>query len=220
MDTLRHLLSKIIFVIPLVILTAIIYWSGTKLIKHLPGGNFSFSNIFSADFLPAPIRLEKPTTTKPDDDYLIYSDATKGNKFYNDFINNLNNNTKNVSNQTMDGNVGNINKFPREKYIRNLSIFDNGHIYTGITFTGEAKNTMFSDNGTFSIIVIDPQGRVVAVDQAVAIGSIKTAGFVQFKSGIKSVLPNKIPCHLVFQAGPGSFDGFNRVFVAVPEICN
>lgn len=112
----------------------------------------------------------------------------------------------------------------KELYIRNLSIYEGGHIYTGISFVGEARSTMFI-NGKFPIIIADMAGRVVAVTYAEATTNWATPGWVRFQTRINSVLPNKVRCLAVFeQARSNSQYPYNDVGepvrVAVPVLCN
>ena len=102
-------------------------------------------------------------------------------------------------------------------YIRNLSIYEGGHIYTGISFTGEAKDTMFKD-GKFPIIIVDDKGKVITVIPGEATTNWSIPGWVRFRAKLPTTIPNKSPCTMVFQSAnsPAS----KPIYVAIPVICN
>lgn len=104
-------------------------------------------------------------------------------------------------------------------YIRNLSIYENGHIYTGLDFVGEARNSMFL-NGKFPIIIADKTGHAVFITYAEATTNWTAPGWVKFKTKITGSLPNKVPCTMVFeQARAQNFQG-QPIRVAISETCN
>ena len=230
METLRYLLSKIMILIPLLLIFAGLYWLGVKMFPLLP------KDSFSGDFLPAPgswgVSTKPPEPNNTDnlyvagepynanDNYRNISYASfdsKGNLIYmrgGDLFHQTN--TKQNSHQVFDTNNG---KYSKGLYLRNLSIYEGGHIYTGLTFTGEAKSAMFY-HGIMPITIIDVYGRVVAVEQAIAQQQWSTSGWTRFDVKIKSILPVRIPCNMIFQAAQGSPDSYNKVFVGVPEMCN
>lgn len=83
-------------------------------------------------------------------------------------------------------------------FIRNLSIFEGGHLYTGLSFVGEARSTMFK-GGRFPIIVVDQMGRVVGVSAAVATTDWTVAGWTRFETKLQYPLPTNTPCTMVFE---------------------
>lgn len=86
----------------------------------------------------------------------------------------------------------------RNANIRNLSIYENGIVYTGLSFVGEARSSMFRD-GKFPIVVLDQAGRVVGVSAAVAQTVWSVPGWVRFETRITYALPNKVPCTMIFE---------------------
>lgn len=86
----------------------------------------------------------------------------------------------------------------RRLTIRNLSIYQGGHIYTGLAFVGEARSMMFRD-GKFSIIVVDRAGRLVGISTAVAQTKWTVPGWVRFETKINYSLPSNAPCTMIFE---------------------
>ena len=113
----------------------------------------------------------------------------------------------------------------KEFFIKNLSIFQGGHIYTGISFTGEARDTMFQ-NAKFPIIIADTTGRPVSISYAEPVANASTPGWIVFRVRINDVLPNKVPCTMVFEQGKTTnqytYTNVNTplVRVAIPIVCN
>ncbi len=94
--------------------------------------------------------------------------------------------------------TGNTNGFAdRSLYIRNISLYEGGTIAHGLTFIGEARDTMFK-NGVFTILVVDAQGKVITNFNGVNTGAWSTAGWSRFKATVPSRLPPGIPCALIF----------------------
>ncbi len=123
-----------------------------------------------------------------------------------------------VNTNTTLPNAGNGGYAEKSLYIRNLSIYEGGHIYTGISFIGEAKNTMFQ-NGKFPIIIVDRNGRVATVATAEATTNWSVPGWTRFQTKINAVLPNKTPCTMVFQSA-GAYTTSQPTRVAIPILCN
>lgn len=86
----------------------------------------------------------------------------------------------------------------RNLYIRNLSIYEGGHVYTNLFFVGEARSTMFRE-GRFPIVLVDQFGKVIGVSAAVAQSNWAVPGWVRFETKIPYSLPNKAPCTMVFE---------------------
>lgn len=112
----------------------------------------------------------------------------------------------------------------KELYIRNLSIYEGGHLYMGLSFVGEAKSTMFI-NGGFPIIIADISGKVIAVIKAEATNDFAPAGWTRFQTKIISALPNKVRCSMVFEQAVNKNqypfnDGGQPVRVIIPVLCN
>ncbi|MBP6948575.1 MAG: hypothetical protein KBC41_00870 [Candidatus Pacebacteria bacterium] len=116
--------------------------------------------------------------------------------------------------------VQNTNNAPKSLYIRNLSLYQNGRIYQGISFTGEAKNIMFLQ-GKFPVVIVDQAtGRVISVSFAEATTDWAIPGWVRFKVTINNVGANKIPCTMVFEQARVQNSQAVPSRVAVPFICN
>ncbi len=86
----------------------------------------------------------------------------------------------------------------RSLYIRNLSIYEGGHVYTGLSFVGEARSTMFRE-GKFPIAVVDASGRLIGISVAIAQTTWSVPGWVRFETKITYPLPNNVPCTMVFE---------------------
>jgi hypothetical protein len=107
----------------------------------------------------------------------------------------------------------------KELYIRNLSIYEGGHVYTGLSFVGEARSSMFIQ-GRFPIIIADAKGRAVAIATAHATTDWAVPGWVRFQTKITSVLPNKASCTMVFEQATAQGAQKQPTRVAIPVLCN
>lgn len=108
----------------------------------------------------------------------------------------------------------------RSQYIRNLSIYQGGHIYTGLSFTGEARTEFFRD-GKFPIVVVDATGRVVGISAGVAATTWSVPGWVRFTTKIQYTLPNKVPCTMVFEENLTQAERTRApVRIPLPITCN
>jgi hypothetical protein len=107
----------------------------------------------------------------------------------------------------------------KELYIRNLSIYEGGRVYTGLSFVGEARSSMFIQ-GRFPIIIADAQGRAVAIATAHATTDWAVPGWVRFQTKITSVLPNKTSCTMVFEQAMVQGTQKQPTRVAIPVLCN
>ena len=105
--------------------------------------------------------------------------------------------------------------------IRNLSVYEGGHVYTGLQFVGEARSTMFKE-GKFPIIVVDQNGRMVGVSAAVATTDWTVPGWTRFETRISYVLPKNMPCTMVFEEALTSNEKINRQPLRIPirVMCN
>jgi hypothetical protein len=113
-----------------------------------------------------------------------------------------------------------VTPLQRTLYIRNLSIYERGHVYTGLSFIGEARSTLFRD-GKFPIVVVDGNGRVVGVSAAVATTQWSVPGWVRFAAKIDYALPNNILCTMVFEEALASTERSRQPLrVPVPVMCN
>ncbi len=105
--------------------------------------------------------------------------------------------------------------------IRNLSIYEGGHVYTGLAFVGEAKASMFRD-GKFPIVVVDQAGKVVGVSAAIATTNWTVPGWVRFETKITYPLPVNVPCTMIFEEALTQQERNTRQPLRVPiqERCN
>jgi hypothetical protein len=108
---------------------------------------------------------------------------------------------------------------PKELYIRNLSIYERGYVYTGLTFVGEARSTMFQ-NGHFPVVIVDAQGKVLSVNYAEATSDWTVAGWAKFGIRINGSLPNNIPCTMVFEQARVSGSQAVPTRIAIPIQCH
>lgn len=111
----------------------------------------------------------------------------------------------------------NIPTVQKISYLRNLSVYDGQSIHTGSTFVGETRDTMFS-TGRFPVIILNPNGQVVAVNYAEATTNWAIPGWVRFQVKINSVLPSNLPCTMVFQSA--NRIASQQVKVMMPIVCN
>jgi hypothetical protein len=117
----------------------------------------------------------------------------------------------------------------RSTYIRNLSIYENGPAYYGLSFFGEARNEMFR-NGAFPVLVIDQRGVVIGVSRASSTGAWSVPGWSRFTVSINHTIPpGGRPCSIVFEQGriqnQNSWSGQSQeasqpVRVGIPVRCN
>lgn len=107
---------------------------------------------------------------------------------------------------------------PRELYVRNLSFYQGGAIYSGISFGGEARESMFRD-GRFRIIIADHLGRPVASSYAYMTNTWAPAGWRRFQTKLEGSLPDKVSCTMVFESANAQSNG-KIVRVAMPVLCS
>ncbi len=109
----------------------------------------------------------------------------------------------------------------RNLTIRNLSIYEGGHVYTGLSFVGEAKSTMFRD-GKFPIVMVDQKGRMVGISAAIATTNWTVPGWTRFETKITYVLPNNVPCTMVFEEALTQNEKLTRqpLRIPMPMRCN
>ena len=108
----------------------------------------------------------------------------------------------------------------RALYIRNLSIFQGGHVYTGLSFIGEAKSSMFK-NGRFPIVVVDASGKIVGVSFAIAETTWAVPGWVRFRTKIDYLLPSNVPCTMIFEEALNQTERVRQpARVSIPIRCN
>lgn len=122
----------------------------------------------------------------------------------------------NIATQTKNNNTS-LSYANRATYVRNLSIYEGGHLYTGLSFYGEARSSMFKDKA-FPIIILDNQGKIASIVKAEAMDTWSVPGWVRFNAKIVNVLPNKTQCTMIFQSAYSTKE--NPAYVAMPALCN
>ncbi len=247
MDIIRYLLSSLFKIAIVLFFAAIVWWLVSLFI---PGSSlramFSLSATSTAKggWLPAPgswnglfgqQKIATGNTYVHGEAFNGYGNAYNGNQggAQVDYITYTmdgtkiirgNNNEEVFDNQNEINSNQNVNSdgySQRNLYVRNLSIYEGGHAYTGLSFVGEARNTMFQD-GKFPIIIVNNAGQVVSISSAEAISNWTIPGWTKFQVKIKDTLPYKVPCTMVFEsAKPNySYQPIQTVRVAVPLMCN
>lgn len=217
METLRYLISKTILLIVIIVCL----WGTTIIVKKFfPAFSlFSPVHFFTDDWLPDPVNRSALNEPEVADltPYLYKGERSSWVSYVQYTKNGMNiiNPAPNVSATTTLSNGFS----PVDLYLRRLSIYTGGMIYTGLSFTGEARNTFFN-KGTFPIYVTDINGRIVDTEIAYATSDWTVPGWTRFTVTIKGVLPVRTMCALVFRAASGSSAGYSGTQVAVPEMCN
>jgi hypothetical protein len=108
----------------------------------------------------------------------------------------------------------------RSQYIRNLSIYESGSVYTGLGFVGEARSQFFRE-GRFPILIVNAQGKVVGMSFGVAESVWSVPGWVRFSTKINYALPVKEPCTMIFEEMLSQSERNRAPFrVAMPIRCN
>ena len=129
-----------------------------------------------------------------------------------------NNGVTQPTNQNQQTNVVYAKK---DLYIRSLTIYEGGRIYSNLDFSGEAKNTMFND-GKFNVIIVEQlTGKVLAHAHGVAQSNWTVPGWARFQVRFASVLPSQATsCAMIFEAGKPTGINGELLRVAVPVKCN
>ena len=109
----------------------------------------------------------------------------------------------------------------RSLYIRNISIYEGGRTYTGLTFIGEARSSMFL-NGRFPIIIAEQAtGRVLSVSYAEATSDWTVPGWARFHVKINTITPSASKeCLMVFEQARVQNSQTQPARVAIPVMCN
>lgn len=112
------------------------------------------------------------------------------------------------NNTSQNANTNNV-------YIRNLSIYENGTISSGLSFVGEARSTMFKD-GKFPIAIVDQAGKLIGISAALATTDWTIVGWTRFQTKIVFPLPKQTPCTVVFEENLTQAERATRKPVQVP----
>lgn len=198
METVRELLGLLFKLAFAMILIAFVWWLVTLLYPSLSLRSYLSTTDGGKDWLPAPrnVGLLSSLAPVPNETTNLYVPGPAYNGYTQANLIQYNTETE------------------LPLLVRNLSIFEGGHIYTGITFSGEAKENMFV-NGKFPILIIDNNGRIAGVSYAEQINMWATPGWARFQVKIQSVLPNKVPCRMIFQSASQQ-----QIKSSIPITCN
>lgn len=230
MDTIKFLIKYLFKLAIVLILAYVLLLVISNFYPSLSFRNFVGTMTLSGgDWLPAPgslVKLSFPTPKTPssEDNVFTYGNNVTGSQvdyvtYTGDGMQIVHTSSgQNVNVNMSYGNAASSYYESRAKYIRNLSIYEGGHIYTGISFYGEAKSSMFQ-NGTFPIIIADNTGRIISISTAEAMSTWSVPGWTRFYVKINAVLPDKIHCTMVFQSA-GSYTTAQPTRVAIPVLCN
>lgn len=113
-----------------------------------------------------------------------------------------------------------VNDSIKSMYVRNISIYQGGHVYQGLSFVGEARNTMFLE-GKFPVILVDnTTSKIVSVSFAEAVTDWTVPGWTRFKVTIGSVAPRATPCTMLFEQARVRNSQIPPQTVSVPVMCN
>jgi hypothetical protein len=123
---------------------------------------------------------------------VVDSSGNKTAKTYDEYTQEM---TKNYQAQ---GSSSATTSVTRSLYIRNLSIYEGGSVRQGLSFVGEAKVSMFR-NGSFPIVLLDKDRKVIGVSAGVALSHWSIPGWVRFETRINYQIPAQSPCIMVFQ---------------------
>ncbi len=225
MDFIKELL-KIIFKLAFsLVVLAIVWFLLVSFFPKLEAKSF-FKNVFNGEWLPEPgsfgglLQLPKQTENT---NVHVHSEPFKGygetisSVYYSSSTEYLayNNGRRYVNPVSTPPNNQSIKNSP---HIRNISIYENGSIYNGISFTGEANVNMFK-NGQFPILVVENSTqKVIGAYPAYQVSQKDSTGFARFQVKINSNLPNKTSCLLVFQSGDFESSRLS-VRVMFPVVC-
>lgn len=144
-----------------------------------PTPGYSYSNVNYVDYTDKGMQVVDQSGNKV---ATSYDDYTK----------------KMTANYQAQGSSSSTAPVVRSLYIRNLSIYEGGSVRQGISFVGEAKSSMFR-NGSFPIVLLDKDRRVIGVSAGVALSTWSVPGWVRFETRINYQIPAQSPCTMVFQ---------------------
>jgi hypothetical protein len=216
MELIRTLLGYIIkMIVGIALVVALLWLIGVVYPGFSPSQLFSSTSVLKRDWLPAPKNYRlAPVAQNEDGSYgTVYKPGPAFNGYasssYVTYAGQAN--ESNVNNQVFSGNTSSYAE--KSLYIRNLSVYEGGNISYGITIVGEARGGMFK-NGSFTVLVVDPQGRVLGNAQAINTGTWSVPGWARFQVTIPTRLPTNAPCGLIFLSAN------QPIKVALPVRCN
>jgi hypothetical protein len=172
MDSIRFILGKIIWLVVTLFFIVFALWIFGIAYPDFKISKLLTSEHFSADWLPAPKNTGLFGTPVRKDVY--GNEYVPGPAF--DGYKTATTSTYVSYGQAATSTVTNTQQNPdRSLFVRNLSIYEGGNISYGTTFYGEARDIMFS-NGTFTILVLDREGRVIGSTNALNLGTWAAPG--------------------------------------------
>lgn len=212
MDTIRFILGAVIKLILILLSIALLLWLVGIFYPDLKPSKIINWKVFTADWLPSPKNYRPLFNAKT-------TDGTNGNVYvpgpaYNGYANGEANGQSGsnvdwvyytaTGTQVVRAGGAQAGTSPtpsgfadRSLYIRNMSLYEGGNIAYGLTFVGEARDTMFK-NGIFTILVVDAQGKVITSMNAVNTQTWSIAGWSRFQATVPARLPSGAPCALIF----------------------
>lgn len=208
MEVIRYLISKIILLIPIILLLFVMYWIGSKLAVFLPEGALSTLNPLKGDVLPPP-RNNMPTTNPLTSGYML--DYTPPEDTYNYTTNTSQ--TRTESSVVFNANQAGFSQ--TELFIRNISVYRGQSIAPSFTFTGEARETLFSQ-GRFMLYLVTKQGQIVGTGEAVAVDQWSIPGWHRFNARIIS-MNGQGECFLIFKPASSAYRELSIPVTCAPQ---
>lgn len=218
METIRYLLSKLLSSIVILIILIFIFIAVKKFFPGFSlGGATSF---FTDNFLPDPVNLQSlGNGSIADLSKNIYQGERSPHVSYVEYTGTdmriIPPRGQSISNGTGGTQVPTPSTIGT--YVRNVTLYKGGSLYTRISFTGEAKEAFFKQ-GVFPVYIVDGAGRLLAQEQAVATPIWTFPGWTRFSVTVQTTLPSQVPCAVIFHAAQGSTLGNTQE--SMPMICN
>jgi hypothetical protein len=242
MDSIRHLLQFFIKIALAFFVAAFVFWLISLARPSIHIGKFfslkTASSTVSEDWLPSPrtyAKLFKVGANTPNEYTNVYTPGPAFNGYggnnnqytystynYVTYTSTGTVITKGTTGEQVSQNSSSLQKsVARAQLIRNLSVYEGGHVYTGLAFVGEAKSSMFK-NGRFPIIVADQTGRVIGISAAIATTNWTVPGWARFETKIIYPLPVNVPCSMIFEEALTNEERAARApqRVSIPVRCN
>jgi len=250
MESLRHLISFFVKAAVAILLVAVVWWfvntvSPRKPVVSDSKASSTTKTILSEGWLPSPRKYSSllNKAKAPDvhtNEYVhgkvfSYENTVVGYSNNNNGQNSYSTHTysssgvsgsgtsgaNTSSNQNQPAPVSNEPASPRNLTVRNLSIYEGGHVYTGLSFIGEIRSNFFRD-GKFSIIVVDQSGKIVGSSFAVAQTDWTVPGWTRFQTKINYPLPNNVACTMIFEEALTQTERATRkpATTSIPIRCN
>lgn len=220
MSLIRYLLSKIILLIPLILLLGFFFWIGTYLSQQFTrgtpqeeaGGSATstqksfFARMFSADILPDPVQVDSSKQFEgiekipvAQESIITFTHFQPGELWI----------PKDTTwSATSSGFI------QADTNLRNLTIRQGGYVYAGMSFKGDARESMFSSDGAMQLFVVNQQRQIIAIGEAKATGVWAVPGWKKFNGVIRTSVNQQGPCFLVIRSLSGT-----RVEVVIPMMC-